>query len=65
MMTQAEYYKSIYDGQISYAKDEGKIEVVREMLLVGEPVEKIARYTKLSLEVINRLKIELGRMASV
>ena len=37
------------------AKDEGKAEVARNMKADGEPVEKIMRYTGLSVEFIENL----------
>ncbi len=36
--------------------EEGKLNVAREMLLAGEPVEKIIRYTGLTQQQIERLK---------
>ena len=52
MITYTEYLQSIYDDQLAYAKDEGRIEVAREMLADGESIEKIVRWTKLSPEII-------------
>jgi hypothetical protein len=34
-----------------------KIEIAKEMLLDGEPMEKIIRFTKLTKEEIERLKL--------
>lgn len=62
-----------YDGYLAYlgqelgiletakaeGKEEGMIEVVREMLIEGDSAEKIARVTKLPLETIQKLAKEL------
>ena len=38
-------------------KAEEKIETAKEMLIENEPIEKIARYTKLTIEEIKKLNI--------
>ena len=41
--------------------EKGKaIEIAKNMLLDNEDVEKIIRYTKLSIEEINKLKEDIG-----
>jgi len=68
MMTKVEYYQSIFDNQIHYARNEGRNEgrseerkegmerVAKDMLIGGEPIEKIIRYSKLSKETIEELQ---------
>ena len=36
--------------------EDDRMERAKEMLLDGEPLEKIVRYTKLSLEIIEKIK---------
>ena len=38
-------------------KAEEKLEIAKEMLLEGEPMEKIIKFTKLTKEEIERLKL--------
>lgn len=56
MMTQIEYYRSAYDNQISYAKDEGKeeerIEIAVNLLKMGLSKEQVSQATKLGLDEI-------------
>jgi len=59
MMTQAEYYRSIYDNQISYAVDEKAIKIAKKMLQKDEPYEKIVEYTELSIEAIKEIQKSL------
>ncbi|GAA5252024.1 hypothetical protein KNCP2_03120 [Candidatus Rickettsia kedanie] len=39
--------------------EQEKIETAKEMLIENEPIEKIARYTKLTIEEIQKLKAEI------
>jgi len=67
MMSEEE--RRAYDGYIAYlgqelgildsAKEEGKIEVAKEMLKEGDSVEKISRVTKLTLDTIRKLAKDL------
>ena len=61
MVKQIEYYQSLYDDQLAYAKDEGrvegkgegKIEVVLELLREGVPIDTIIKcsgFTKRQIE---------------
>jgi len=63
MMTQAEYYRSIYDDTINYAKDERTMEIAKEMILESMPIEKIAKVTKLSIvNTVKRVRHTLQRL---
>lgn len=69
-LTMSEEERRAYDGYLAYlgqelgildtAKEEGKIEIVKEMLLDKESIEKIQKWTKLPLETIQRLEKDLG-----
>jgi predicted transposase/invertase (TIGR01784 family) len=54
-----------YDEEVAkrvYAEErveDERIELAKEMLMDNEPIEKIARYTKLPIEVIHDLQIQL------
>jgi len=41
-------------GFVDTSKEEGKLEVVKEMIMDNEPIEKIMRYTKLSKSTIEK-----------
>jgi len=56
MMTQAEYYKSIFDDQIGFAVDEKTIEIAIEMLRDGDPVDRVSRITNLPLVTVEDLQ---------
>ena len=56
MMTKAEYYRSVLDNQIHYAIDETKLGIAKKMLLNNESIEKIADYTGLSFEAIEKIE---------
>ena len=56
VVEQIDYYRSIYDGQLAYAKDEGKLEIVLEMLRDNVPVGTIVKYTGFSKEQIEELQ---------
>ena len=67
MMSEEE--RRAYDGYLAYlgqelgildsAKEEGKIEVAKEMLKEGDSIEKISRVTKLTLDTIQKLAKDL------
>ncbi|HJD66962.1 MAG TPA: hypothetical protein LFV66_00535, partial [Rickettsia endosymbiont of Bembidion lapponicum] len=42
-------------------KEEVKIEIAKEMLQDNEPIKKIIKYTKLSKEEIEKLKLEIEK----
>jgi tryptophanyl-tRNA synthetase len=47
--------KRLRAGQLAYARDEGHTDVAKRMKEGNEPVEKIASYTGLSVEEIEKL----------
>lgn len=49
------YYRDLKNS-LDTAKEESKIDVVKEMIVAGEPIEKIIKYTGLTPEQIERLK---------
>jgi len=52
--------KTLYDPEVERkGREEGKIEIAIEMLKDGEPIEKIAKYSKLSENEILELKKKL------
>jgi len=67
MMAKADYYKSIFDNQIHYAKSEGRsegrserdIEIITELLRENMPIEMIAKVTKLPIKSIEELQQSL------
>jgi hypothetical protein len=59
LMTQLEYAESRYQNQLLYAKDERAEEIALEMLREGDAVDRVARLTKLPLEIILRLHQQL------
>jgi len=68
MMAKVEYYQSVFDNQIHYAKSEGRVEgksegllegvmeVAKRLLKVGDPVDKIVSVTGLTREDIEKLR---------
>jgi len=56
-------YQSDMDSNIATAEDRGKaernVEIARNMLLDGEPVEKIIKYTGLTADEVEDLKRQL------
>ncbi len=61
-MSEEEDKRKCYNSDISIAKEEGAkenaIKTARKMLLEGEDLDKIMKYTNLSLEEITTLKEE-------
>ena len=56
VVEQIDYYRSIYDGQLAYAKDEGKIEMILEMLRDNVPIDTIMKYSGFTKKQIDELK---------
>ena len=52
-------YQSDMDSNIATIRDRAMIEVARNMLLDGEPVEKIIKYTYLTTDEVEDLKRQL------
>ena len=59
IMTKVEYYQSIFDNQIHYARDEGrnegKIEIAQKLLKRNRPIDEIVEDTGLTYEEVERL----------
>jgi predicted transposase/invertase (TIGR01784 family) len=49
------YYRDLKNS-LDTAKEEGKVEVAKEMIKAGETIEKIIRYTGLTRQQIEQLK---------
>ena len=43
------------------AKEDGKVEVAKEMILDNESIEKIVKYTKLSVSQIKEIANDLNK----
>ena len=58
-MTKVEYYQSIFDNQIHYARnegrEEGKIEFAKKLLKRNRPLDEIAEDTGLTYEEVEGL----------
>ena len=56
-------YQTDHQSDIATAKDNGKaersIEIARTMIADGEPIEKVVRYTGLTIEELKRMRTEL------
>lgn len=48
-----------FEEKFNAGMEKGKIETAKEMLIENEPIEKIARYTKLTIEEIKKLEAEI------
>ena len=65
VVEQIDYLRTVYDGQLAYAKDEGIsigkdaafIEIIRNMLKRNLPIETIAEYTGYSVDQIEALNV--------
>ena len=71
MMTKVEYYQSIYDNQISYARDEGlaeglakglsegMIEIAKKLIKRNRPIDEIVEDTGLDYAEVERLRASI------
>jgi len=59
MVAKVEYYQSIFDNQIHYAKNERSVEIATKLLRRNRPIDEIVEDTGLTHQEIERLRTNI------